>query len=520
MINNQSNGNHNNRRIIKNTLLLYIRMGISMSLGFFATRILLQALGEEDFGLVNVLGSIVAMFSVITSPLSVAASRFTASVLGKQDYQHLSETFSLLSLIYLTLVVCILIFGIPLAILLFHTKIKIPPESVNAAFFFLMLSILTLCISLLKVPLIALVIAHEDMNFFAWQGIIDCLLRLGAFCLLFVFQNRLIAYGAALCSIELFDLTAYLIFTRFRYPRCKFFLHWNGRQAREIMVFSGLQMGGGLAGIFNNSFTNILLNNVFGVSVNAARGLAMQVSTGVGSFSQNFLTAINPQIIKSYSAQNYNVATILVMRASRLSFFLIFMIAFPCILQAEFLCSIWLKETPEYTVAFIRLVLIQIIIDSFSYPLMTLVSASGTIALYQAVVGGTVIMTLPVSYILLRCGYPPTSVFMAAIGCSILCLPIRLWLVRRVTKLPINKFIFDVMKPTLRCLALAVPVPLTFACLWPVSNNFIACIWQGAFTVLISGGAIFFFGITRQEQAYALEIFHKAIGIIGIRSRA
>ena len=500
------NSNYDSRRALTNTLMLYLRMFVCMFLGFYATRILLKSIGEEYYGLSQVLGSIVGLFSVVTSPLSVTAMRFSAVELGRTNSgisKKIMQTFNLLIVIYLMLVAALIVVGIPIILWVFFTRVHIEAVNIRPGLAYMFLNMLSLILELLKVPFWALVVSNENISFFSWISISDSLLRLVLFFVIGWLPAPLVMYGVVLCVISTFNLLIYAWYVHRSYAELHFSLKWDWPQIREILVFSLYQMGGGIAGVIYNSGISILLNNHFGTTVNASRGLATQVSTGVGSFTQSFLTAVNPQIIKTYSAREYDKAIHLVMRIGKMSFSLTAMAAVPCILCAPFLCKLWLHTPPEFTIIFVRLVLIQGIVDSFSYSLMTLSSASGKIALYQLVIGGMMVLLLPLSYVLLKLGYSPESVFVSAILCSACCLPLRLWLIHRVTPLPVFGYIFKVLVPCFLSFLIALPPVVVFMHFFP-TNNLLFCSIVIFMWCILWGASVLYVGMSRVERIYVL----------------
>ena len=512
-----TNRNYVGRRALKNTLLLYMRMFACMAMGFFATRFLLKSLGAAHFGLANVLTSIVSLFGIITSPLGVAALRFSAAEMGcsSPSSDNVSKMFSLLLVVYSMLVAGILVAGTPLILWIFYRQVNIAPGDVGIGLAYMLLAMAALIIELMKVPFWAMVIAHEDMNFFSWVSIIDGLLRIILFWMLGMASLPLVMYGVVLCFIALVNLLSYMIFTRYRYRDFRFLLFWDWPRAREIIVFALYQMGGGISTVVCNSGINIILNNFFGARVNAARGVATQVSAGLSGFAQNLLTAVNPQIIKTFSAKEYDVSMSLVIRTSKMAFYLNAMIAVPCILCAPFLCRLWLGTPPEFTVVFVRLVLVQMMVNSFTDPLMTLINASGKIALAQVVLGGAMLLPLPVSYVLLRMGFQPPSVFVVAIVCSALCIPLRLWLVWRVTKFPVVRFCVQVLLSSGFTLLLAMPFVLL--CMHFIRiENLLICAAFAAVWCVIWCVCVLYAGLNREERKYILNMLFDKLEHLGL----
>jgi len=499
----------NNRRIAKNTLMLYARMAFTMCIGIFTTRVLLGALGVTDYGLVNVIGGIVTMFAFLSGMMSTSCSRFFNFELGRRDFVRLKQTFNLMQLIYAGLVVLLFILSETVGVWFLENRLAIPPERVSAAFWFFQFSVATFLLGTFAIPYSSLIISHENMRAFAWISIFEASARLGIVYLLSLSKfDRLSFYGALLTIVGVLHFLLNYLVCRKNYPEAKTGFFWDKKRFVELVAFGGWNLWGACAGLFTGVFVNVLLNNYFGAAVNAARAVAGQISGAITGFMQNFLTATNPQIVKYFAAGEISQSHLLTMRASRMGFFLLLFVALPAWLLMPFVLELWLKTVPAHTLAFVRLILVQLLTDSFSYPLMTLAQASGRVALYQAVVGGTLWLTLPCAWIALRFfKLPPESVAVVSIGISLVCLWLRLILVRRCAGLSIRAFAKNTIVPALvaACVAAVVPAIVAFKIL-PTSGwaQFFAV---GFVSVFCTVPAVAFLGFRRDERAAVAKIF-------------
>lgn len=505
----------NNKRIAKNTLMLYVKMAFTTFVGIFATRVLLQALGAEDYGLTTVIGGVVTMFAFLSGTMSASCSRFFNFELGQKNTERLKQTFNLTQLIYFGLVVILLLLSETIGLWFLENKVVIPPERVNAAFWFFQFSIVTFLLSTLSIPYSALIISHENIKTFAWITIFESVARLGIIYLLSLSSfDKLAFYGALLMIIGVIHFSLNYLVCRLKYPESRFAFFWDKSRFVELIAFGGWNLWGAMSGLFTNVFINVLLNNYFGSAVNAARGIATQVSGSITAFTTNFMTATNPQIIKYYAAGDLAQSHLLTMRASRVGFFLLFFIALPAWLLMPFVLGLWLESVPAHTLWFTRLILIQVLIDAFSFPLMTQAQASGKIALYQSVVGGTLWLTLPLAWGVLKIfSAPPESVACAAIAISCVCLGLRLLLVRRCARLSIRSFVAKTLVPAglAACAAAVVPAWIAFRIV-PVPS------WTQFFvvgfaSVLCTVPAIAFFGLTRDERGKFTHIIRSRLKI-------
>lgn len=499
----------NNRRIAKNTLMLYARMAFTMCLGIFTTRVLLSALGVTDYGLVNVIGGVVSMFSFLSGMMSASCSRFFNFELGRRDFVRLKQTFNLMQLIYAGLVVVLFLLSETVGLWFLENRLTIPPDRVFAAFWFFQFSVATFLIGTFTIPYSALIVSHENMKAFAWISIFEASARLGIIYLLSLSNiDRLVFYGALLVVIGVIHFLLNYFVCRKKYKESHTGFFWEKKRFVELVAFGGWNLWGACAGLFTNVFVNVLLNNYFGAAVNAARAVAGQVSAAITGFMQNFLTATNPQIVKYFAAGEISQSHLLTMRASRMGFFLLFFVALPAWLLMPFVLELWLETVPAHTLAFVRLILIQILIDAFSFPLMTLAQASGRVALYQAVVGGTLWCTLPCAWIALKFfAAPPESVACVSIGISCVCLVLRLLLVRRCAKLSIRAFAKNTVAPAIFAASVATVVPAFFAFSIFRNPSWTQFFVVGCACVFCTVPAVIFLGFRRDERAAVVKLF-------------
>ncbi len=462
-----------NKRIAKNTLMLYCRMAVTMSLGIFTTRVLLEALGVVDYGLVNVIGGIVAMFSFLSGMMSSACSRFYNFEIGRKDFVRLRQTFNLVQLFYVFLVLLLFVLAVTVGVWFLVNRIVVPPDRVEASFWFFQFSTASFLIDIFSIPYSALIISHENMKAFSWISIFESVSRLGIVYLIYISNSdHLVFYGAMLLGISIAHFSLNFLVCQIRYKESRPGFYWEKEHAKELIFFGGWNFFGSIAGLFSNVLVNVLLNNYFGPAVNAARAVASQLSGAISAFTGNFLRATNPQIVQHFASGEIEKSHLLTIRASRVGFLLIFFFTCPAWLLAPFALEIWLHDVPEHAIWFTRLILIQSLIDSFSFPLMTQAQASGRIALYQSVVGGMIWMTLPVCWVLLKFfKTPPEGVICASIAISSINLCLRLILVRRCAKLSIRAFAKNAFIPAISAGTAAAIVPAIICfCVVPESS--------------------------------------------------
>lgn len=494
----------NTKRIAKNTLMLYVRMLFSMLVSLYTSRVVLNTLGVEDYGIYNVVGGFVAMFSLISNSLSASVSRFLTFELGRGDMERLKETFSTSLMIHLALAGIVFILAESIGIWFLNTQMTIPEERLYAANWVFQASIISFMFGLCSVPYNASISSHERMTAFAYIGMLDVVLRL--LIVLFIAYSpfnfdRLIVYSLLLVAVGMSLQCIYLWYCQKNFEECRFKLHFNKSYWKEISSFAGWNFIGCTAGLLKDQGVNILLNLFMGPVVNAARGIAVSVNTAVTGFVGNFMIAVNPQITKSYATGDREYMFSLVERGSRFSFYIILILALPILFETEFILTLWLKHYPEYTVNFIRLVLVLSLCDVISNTLITLQNSTGKIRNYQLAVGGMLMMNFPISYICLKVGLSPESVFLAAIAISICCLSLRLVFLQNMVGLSISGFLKNVCLRAIVVTIIAIIVPL-------IVTNLIDC--QGwkhflpvTFTCLVcSSASVYFWGCSPNEKKF------------------
>jgi len=482
------------KRIAKNTLLLYVRMLFLLLVSLFTTRIVLSALGIVDSGIFNAVGSSVAIFSVLSGSLSAAISRFLTYELGKNEKgDRLSRIFSSSVTIQLIIAVAVIILAEALAPWFISHKMTIPSDRMAATQWVFQFSLLSFAINLISVPYNAAIISHERMGAFAFIGIFEGLAKLGVALLISIApMDKLIWYALLMCLVALAVRLAYGLYCRKNFEECRSKLHFDPVLFRQMFSFAGWNFIGASSAALRDQGGNILINVFCGPAVNAARMVAMQLSGAVQSFVTNFMTALNPQITKSYASGERDFMMKLVFKGAKFSFFLLIIIGLPILMNTEFLMGIWLKEVPEHAVNFVKLAIIFAMSESLSNPLVTAMLATGDIKKYQIIVGGIQLLNLPVSWLLLSvCHAAPESVLMVAVALSQLALFARLILMKDMVGLPVGKYLLQVYLPVLvtMLLSLALPMSLQHLLHYGWLGFFESCaicvLWSAAVILLI-----------------------------------
>lgn len=490
---------HNGGRIAKNTLMLYIRMFVLMLVGLYTSRVVLSALGETDYGIYGVVGGVTALFSVISGTLSAAVTRFITFEMGKGSEGNPSAVFSTAVTIQFILALIIIVLAEPLGIWFIDNRMTIPPERLTAAHWVYQFSLIAFVINIISVPYNASIIAHERMSAFAFIGIFEGLAKLAvAFLVLYSPVDRLIYYAVLMCLVAVGVSFAYTFYCRRNFDECRFRFVWDRLLMRQMFSFAGWNFIGAASGVLRDHGGNILINIFAGPVANAARGISVQLGGAVQSFVTNFMTAVNPQITKSYAADEKDYTLSLVMRSSRFSYYLLALIAFPVILNTDFLLDIWLAEVPARSANFVRLALVLSLSECISYPLVTLMLATGNIRNYQIIVGGLQLLNLPISYLLLKNGTPPESILVVAVVISQLCLFARLVLLKHMTGLPASSFMKGVYLRLIAVSALSfIPSYLLTSVM---GQGWLQLVASCLLCVMISSVVIWFAGMHREER--------------------
>lgn len=506
-----SDNSKNTKRIAKNTLLLYARMLLMMVINLYTSRVILNALGVEDYGIYNVVGGVVSMFSILSGSLSAAISRFVTFELGKGNIEKLKKVFCTAVNVQVVLIFIIIVLFETVGLWFLNNKMVIPTERLDAAFWVFQFSVVTFAVNLLSVPYNASIVAHERMSAFAYISIFDAVAKL--LIAFVIFKNpidRLVYYGILVLIVGLIQRFIYASYCKRHFEECRYSFAFDKQITKEMFGFAGWNFIGASSAVLRDQGGNMIINLFFGPSVNAARGVAMSVNHAVTGFVSNFMTALNPQITKSYASGDYEYMFKLIFQGARLSFYILLILALPIIFTTQYLLEMWLGIVPEHAANFARLVLIFTMSESLARPLVTVMLATGNIRNYQIVVGGCQLLNLPISYILLRLGYPPESIFIVAIFVSILCEMTRLMMLRSMIKLSIRSFLKNVYFNVLLVSVISAVMPL-FAMKYVELNSFGSFISICLLSVLSAAISIYFIGCGDQDKQMVKTLINKVI---------
>ena len=493
------NHSSNNKRIAKNSLMLYIRQILVLAVNLYTSRVVLQALGIADYGVFNVVCGFVFMFNILSGALSAAISRFITFELGLGNKVILREIYSasLIIQIFMGIVAVGVISSFGLWFL--ENKMVIPPGTMSVAKFLLLTSSATFFVSLISVPYNAMIIAHEKMSIYAYVSIVEAFLKLLiAFMLLKICYNKLIFYGIATATASLVILILYILYCKKQFEECKFEMRINRCILRPMFAFAGWALLGNGAFVLKDQGVNIILNIFCGPSVNAARGISVQVNSAINSFIASFMTAVRPQITKSYATHDFQAMHNLIFMSSRFSFFLMLILAIPMINNISYLLSIWLVTVPDYTAIFIVLLLCYSLIECLLQPAMTGLLAEGHIKFYEIGLLILNLANLPLSYWALRYGFSPVSTMVIAIALCIAVGILRIWLSGRAYALSAKIFMHKVILNV--GVVFAISFVITYFINIPLKHHFFNFVLNSLTDVVLIVGCIYFIGLNRNER--------------------
>ena len=480
-------------------------MGITMLVQLYTSRVVLQALGIEDYGIYNIVGSVVVMFSFISGPLGTATQRFYNFELGKKDSGNLNTIFNISLYCFVVLAVAMFLIIEIGGVWYINNKMNLPADRMDAAMFAFQISLLTFLMSLVKTPFESLIIAHENMSYYAYVSILDVGLKLlNAYSLTLFGIDKLKLYSVNNLIISVVILICLLVYCHRKFASIYIKRVWDAKIFRSLVSFSGWSLFGSVATMSANQGLNLLLNFFYGVVVNAAVGVANQVSAAVNQFVGNFQIAFRPQIVKYYSGEDLVALRTLVNNTAKYSYFLLFALACPVMFNAQFLLEVWLGEVPQYAAAFVVLNLVYMLLETLSAPMWMTIQATGKIRNYQIVISSVILLNIIISYFFLKAGHSPFVVMGIKCCLDIVCLVIRLLFMKVKIQFSVREFIRKVLLPVCAVTVMSVipVVILSYFDLegWPFL--FVSCFIFILCYILF----VFFIGVSTQERERIITI--------------
>lgn len=499
---------HDTKRIAKNTLAMYIRMAVTMVVGLYTSRVILNVLGVEDYGTYNVVGGVVSMFSLLTASMSASISRYLTFSLGKGDRDGLRRVFSVSLEVQLFLAVVIVLAVEAVGVWFLNTQMKIPPDRLVAANWVMQCSLVSFVVGLLMVPYNASIISHERMNIYAYISIWDAVMKLVIVYALYVSPfDKLKSYAVLLLVVSTLTTSFYWLYCKRHFEECRFRVVRDKRLLKEMTSFAGWGMIGDGAWILNTEGVNILINMFFGVVLNAARGIATTVDNMVQNFVRNFMVALNPQIVKSYAAGDFDYMHRLIFMGSKYSYFLMLFFFIPISLETRTILTLWLKIVPDYAVAFTRLTLMSTMCLTLGNTMIPAVQATGKIRNYTIVMGLMALANFPLTWIAFALGASPILAYVIYFLIFFSMVFVRLYVVKGLIHLSVRAYVKNVLLRVASVTIIAYTVPTAICVLQ--SDSFLRLLEICVLSVISSLLTVYFVGLSDLERNYAKNIIMK-----------
>ena len=499
----EENNYRNPKKIVKNTVYLYVRMFLMLLISLYTSRLVLKELGITDYGLYNVIGGMITIFSFINNSMAQASQRFITYEIGKDRLQNLRQVFSTCVYIHLLIAILIAVLGETVGLWYVYNVAIIPIDRFDAALWVYHCSIVVSCAAIITVPYNALIIGHEHMSAFAYLTVIESVLKLAIVFLLMVLPfDNLIIYGILMAFLSIFMRIFYGVYAKRSFPESQLTYRINYSYLRSMGAYAGWSLWGSIAAAGYQQGLNLLINAFFNPSVNAARGVAVTVQAVIKNFSSNFQVAVNPQITKSYAAGDLAYMYQLIYRGSLFSYFLYFIFALPIMLEIDTLLSLWLDEVPNYTSIFIRILLIISAIEVLATPLNVSAQATGKIKVYEITISIFLMMIIPIAYIVLLISPQPYNVFFVFLFQSCLAHIARMIILRKKIGLSTRLYIKSVFLKLILVSFVAAIVPIYIHL--SISNIIYRLIYVGLSCLIITPSLVFLIGLSKQEKKAVL----------------
>lgn len=499
----------NSKQIAKNTIFLYIRMLLLLGVSLYTSRVILEVLGIDDYGLYNLIAGFVTFLTFISNALVSAMQRYFNVALGKQDLAYYNAVFSMGINVLIGFSALILLIGESVGLWFVMNHLNIPPDRYEAAIWVYHISLFTFIANTMRTPFHASIIAHEKMSFYAYISLLEVFVRLGmVYLLMIVHTDHLIMYAFLYLLVIILINCIYIIYCRRKFRECRYQRDVDKDLLKELISFSGWTLMGQASVVVKNQGEAILVNRFFTVAANAAMGVAVQVANALELFVSNFQTAFNPQLIQSYASQNYVEHKRLLFRASKFSYFLLLIMVLPLVVNIDFVLNLWLVDVPEYSNYFIAFILISYLFGALSTPFVMSVFATGKIKHYQMALSIAFLCGLVLAYIFLQLGFAPYYVSVVAVMINACLLFVRFWFAKKYVGVSLRVYLREVILPVISVTVLSVPitywlnsVSTGYGLPYTIMTLFIE--------VAIIGFLILFIGLSRAERMYILNTIKK-----------
>lgn len=494
------------KNMAKNSLALYIRMAISIAIGFYTSRVILNVLGIDDFGLYSVLGSVVGFCAFLNSTMAASVQRFLTVEVGKGDIENQCKVFRVSRYIHNVLALVILFVAEIVGSIFIENYLNVPESKIFAAHWTYQASLLAMFCTIISVPYNACIISFEKMQAFAYISILESILRLAVVCVLpLMAYDKLIVFAVLSVIVAVVIRLIYVCYVKKKFPFLFTKSSFDRNLARKMISFSGWNLFGVIAAMLKTSGTDVLLNIYAGLPINAAKAIASRIDGVISGFSQNLFVAINPQITKNYAKgdtqESFNLASL----GARYAFYMLLLITLPLMFETEYVLKLWLKIVPAYAVIFTQLTFVYLLLDSITCTLLTIVQAKGQIAKYQLYVGGILLLNFPISWFFLKLGYSPVVVYIISIALLMISDCVRYILIRSLVNLSIRLFFKKVVLNVTLVTLSALLIPLVLVYVVNIEN--IHPLLMIVYCILSTICAIILVGMERNEKDIMINKF-------------
>lgn len=495
-----------NQRLARNTILLYCRMFVMMGVAFYTTRVLLQVLGVDDYGIYNTIAGVVILFAFLNNAMITTTQRFLNYYLGQENEKLATSSFSMSLIVHFFIAVIMAVLAEIIGLWFLYNKMSLPSERFDAAFWSLHLSVAITFVNIIRSPYNACIIAYEKMDFYAYISIVEALLNLLiVYVLVLVNVDHLIFYCILLFIVTLSITYAYKLYCNHHYTISIFKMKFDKEMFSSLFHFSLYSLLGNAANVGAQQGVNLMVNSFTNVAVNAAIGVSNQLSRGIYSFITNFQIAFNPILVKMYARNELSDLKRMICQVSRFSFYLMVVISLPIIVYANDFLQLWLKEVPVYSADFCRLTILTLLIDTIAEPLWKTVQASGNIKRYQIITSFIILLNLPVAYFILRAGYSPVYIFIAKFLINILAYLYRAFFVKQLISFQVKIYLKDVIIPiTIISLALILIGFLSYSM---ITNYIISSLVMFICSTIF----IWVMGLNAHERRFIFQEIHKKL---------
>ncbi len=489
----------NNKRIAKNTVFLYFRMLIVMGVTLYTSRVVLLALGIEDFGIYNVIAGLASSFLFFSSSLSNATQRFLNFALGKNDKIGACNVFNLSLLIYTVVAVIVFLLIETVGMWFLNNKLVIPAERMQAAIWVLRLFSVSIGTMLIGSVFDSVLIAQENMKVFAYTGLLDAFLKfVVAFLLSFAPFDKLIFYAVLIFTVTLLSKLVVIVFCLIKYDICRIKIYWNKDLFKRMLNLIGWNGCGCAVWAINDQGLNILLNLFFGPAVNAARGISQQVNSAINNFVNSFITAVRPQIVKSYAAGDFKYFNQLLLMSSRWSYYLLWLLCLPVLLNVDYILTLWLKIVPSYAGDLVRWILAFSLVNVLTQPFWSGIQAVGVLKKYVVIGSSVFLMTFPVSYIFLKMGCTPEIPFKIMTIVRLIYVFVCIAVFKTYVDFSLKIYLGKVLLPIIFVSTISSVVMFFIVRFFQL--NFIMFVIETLLSFIVTGLVVLFWGMNKQER--------------------